>query len=142
MPQRQACCSPSAFSVVNELLADGDPLARAPRPTADVRLRSLLAVPILTVFAALEPSDIVAIPTVDELAALAWLAVIVTAVAFVFWYSGLARLGAERASLFLGLVPVGALATSLAVGVAQPRLWSVIGCLVCACGITVGAAAR
>lgn len=103
---------------------------------------SLLAVPILTVFAALEPSDIVAIPTVDELAALAWLAVIVTALAFVSWYSGLARLGAERASLFLGLVPVGALATGLAVGESQPTFWSVIGCLVCTCGITVGAAAR
>lgn len=98
--------------------------------------------PILTVFAALEPSDIVAVPTVDEVAALAWLAVIVTAFAFVFWYSGLACLGAERASLLLGLVPVGALATGLAVGVAQPTSWSVIGCLVCTCGITVGAAAR
>ena len=103
---------------------------------------SLLTVPILAMFAGLEPGDVLAVPSVNELAALVWLAVIVTAVAFVCWYSGLARLGAARAGLFLGLVPVGAVVTGRAIGLVQPSLWGAIGCLACFCGITIGAAGR
>ncbi len=103
---------------------------------------SLMAVPILALSSGLEPTDVAQIPSVEEFAALVWLAVIVTALAFVAWYSGLARLGAERAALFLGLVPVGAMAAGLAVGMVQLTLWGVIGCLVCTCGITFGTAAR
>jgi drug/metabolite transporter (DMT)-like permease len=100
----------------------------------------LLTVPMLMACVTLEPGAALKAPSASELVALAWLAVIVTAMAFVCWYSGLARLGPERAGLFLGLVPVGALLTGLAVGLVEPTLWGTIGCLVCAVGIMLGTA--
>ncbi len=61
------------------------------------------------------------LPTPQEAAAFGYLAVVVTALAFVLWYSGVRRLGVERAGLFAGLVPVAALVTSAAVGAAARR---------------------
>jgi drug/metabolite transporter (DMT)-like permease len=46
------------------------------------------------------------LPSAEEGAAIAYLAVVVTAIAFVAWYSGVQRLGVERAGLFAGLIPV------------------------------------
>jgi drug/metabolite transporter (DMT)-like permease len=102
----------------------------------------LLSVPMLAVAAALGPGPVLAVPSLSELAALVWLAIIVTAAAFVCWYSGLARLGAQGAGLFLGLVPVGALVTGLILGLVEPTIWGMIGCIVCTAGIAVGATNR
>lgn len=79
------------------------------------------------------------IPTPDELGALVYLAVMVTAVTFVCWYSSVERLGTDRAGLFNGLIPVSALFTVAVVGtgeVTPPRL---IGAALVALGIVVGA---
>ncbi|WP_370745951.1 EamA family transporter [Streptomyces sp. LUP30] len=51
-----------------------------------------------------------------EAAALLWQAAVVTVVGFVCWYMGMQRIGAERATLFSGLVPVAAACTAPLVG--------------------------
>lgn len=49
-------------------------------------------------------------PTADEAAAIAYLAILTTAVAFVCWFRAVERLGAARAGLLVGLMPVAAVA--------------------------------
>jgi drug/metabolite transporter (DMT)-like permease len=62
----------------------------------------------------------------------------VTALAFVLWYSGMARLGAERAGLFAGLVPVAALLSSAAVGGAAITIPRLVGALTVGAGVAIG----
>jgi drug/metabolite transporter (DMT)-like permease len=77
-------------------------------------------------------------PTVEEAMALGYLAIFVTAIAFVFWYSGVERLGAERAGLFAGLVPVVALVTSAAVGTADLSAARLLGSIAVGIGVVFG----
>ncbi|NEE58481.1 EamA family transporter, partial [Streptomyces sp. SID8455] len=56
------------------------------------------------------------VPTPAETTALLWQAVVVTVIGFVCWYIGLQRIGAERATLFSGLIPVSAALTAPLVG--------------------------
>ncbi|MGN7704019.1 EamA family transporter [Cellulosimicrobium sp. 22601] len=81
------------------------------------------------------------VPDAAELAALAYLAVVVTAVAFLLWYSGLAAIGPARAGLFAGLLPVTALGASVALGFESPDARSVVGTLVVGAGLVLGLAA-
>jgi len=77
-------------------------------------------------------------PTATQAVAIVELAVVVTAVAFMLWYSSLARIGVERAGLFAGLIPVSALVTSALVGQSSltgPRLF---GAVVVGVGVAVG----
>jgi drug/metabolite transporter (DMT)-like permease len=64
--------------------------------------------------------------TGPELAATGYLAVAVTAVAFVLWYGAVARLGAARAGLLTGVAPVAAAAAGVALGgpVPGPAVWA------------------
>ncbi|MFE2694113.1 DMT family transporter, partial [Streptomyces mirabilis] len=55
-------------------------------------------------------------PDTTEAAALLWQAAVVTVVGFVCWYMGMQRIGAERATLFSGLIPVAAACTAPLVG--------------------------
>lgn len=55
-------------------------------------------------------------PTRTELAALAYLAVAVTAVVFLAWFAAVERLGVERTGLFNGLIPVASLIAVAASG--------------------------
>ncbi|WP_454728698.1 EamA family transporter [Cellulosimicrobium protaetiae] len=80
-------------------------------------------------------------PEAAELAALAYLAVVVTAVAFLLWYSGLATIGPARAGLFAGLLPVAALATSVALGFEALDARSLVGTLVVGAGLVLGLSA-
>ena len=57
-----------------------------------------------------------------DLLAAAHLAVVVTALAFVLWYGAVARLGAARAGLFTGVVPVTA-AVVVLLGGPAPAPW-------------------
>lgn len=104
----------------------------------------VLAVPQLAVLGLVRQqvsgSPFLAVPDGAELAALAYLAVVVTAVAFLLWYSGLAAIGPARAGLFAGLLPVAALVASVVLGFEEPTARSVVGTLVVGAGLVLGLA--
>ena len=74
----------------------------------------------------------------DDLAAAAYLAVAVTALAFVLWYTCVDRLGAARAGLLTGIAPVAAAVTGMALGGPMPRplVWAGVGLV--AAGLALG----
>ncbi|HEX8343343.1 MAG TPA: DMT family transporter [Actinoplanes sp.] len=76
--------------------------------------------------------------TAGELAATAFLAVGVTAVAFVLWYGSVGRLGAGRAGLLTGVTPVAAGAAGVALGGPWPRPLVWVGVATVAAGLTLG----
>jgi drug/metabolite transporter (DMT)-like permease len=98
------------------------------------------AVPQLAVAAIVidGPTHAFALPGVAEAASLAWLAVVVTALAFVLWYSAVQALGVERAGLFSGVLPVSALLCAAALGHSQLTPGRVAGVLAVAAGIAAG----
>jgi drug/metabolite transporter (DMT)-like permease len=67
-----------------------------------------------------------------------YLAVAVTAVAFVLWYTAVERLGAGRAGLLTGVAPIAAAAAGMALGgpAPSPAVWAGIGLV--AVGLAVG----
>ena len=75
-----------------------------------------------------------------ELAALLWLAVVVTAAAFVLWYGAVAALGSGRAALLCGVAPVSAAAVgAVTTGhVPGPFVWLGIGVVLA--GLALGLA--
>lgn len=75
-----------------------------------------------------------------EAAALVWLAVVVTAAAFVLWYGAVASLGSGRAALLCGIAPVSAaLVGAVTTGhVPGPYVWLGIGVVLA--GLAVGMA--
>ncbi|WP_369181660.1 DMT family transporter [Streptomyces mutabilis] len=80
-------------------------------------------------------------PDAVEAGALLWQAVVVTVVGFVCWYMGMQRIGAERATLFSGLIPVAAACTAPLVGTGSYGAAQAVGsALVCA-GVAVGSGA-
>jgi drug/metabolite transporter (DMT)-like permease len=64
--------------------------------------------------------------TRNDWLAVGYLAVAVTAVAFVLWYSGVSRLGAGRAGLLTGVAPVAAAITGILLGgpAPRPQVWA------------------
>jgi drug/metabolite transporter (DMT)-like permease len=81
----------------------------------------MLAVPILlaTGLVADGPGDVLRAPTVDEALGLARLAVAVTAIGFVGWYSAVQALGVERTGLLSGVLPISALVVAAVLGTAD-----------------------
>jgi drug/metabolite transporter (DMT)-like permease len=77
-------------------------------------------------------------PTAAEAAALLYLATVVSAGAFLLWYDALPRLGADRAGLFAGLVPVGAIATTVLLGLGAPTATELGGVALVIAGLAVG----
>jgi drug/metabolite transporter (DMT)-like permease len=99
----------------------------------------LLAAPLLLISGlALDGSDVLPLTSAKEAAALAYMAVVVTALAFVLWYSSVGRLGAERAGLFAGIVPISALLSATALGESSLTLVRLVGAAVVGVGVTVG----
>jgi drug/metabolite transporter (DMT)-like permease len=70
--------------------------------------------------------------------AIGYLAVAVTAVAFVLWYSSVSRLGASRAGLLTGIAPVAAAASGVLLGGPAPRPLVWAGMAVVAAGLALG----
>ena len=70
--------------------------------------------------------------------AVVYLAVAVTAVAFIMWYSSVRRLGASKAGLLTGVAPVAAAATGVLLGGPAPRppVWA--GIAVVSVGLALG----
>lgn len=77
-------------------------------------------------------------PHLAELAALAYLGLVLTVLAFLAWYAGLARLGVERAGMCFGLMPVAALAATAALDARVPPPAQVAGVLVVGAGLALG----
>jgi drug/metabolite transporter (DMT)-like permease len=77
----------------------------------------------------------------DDWLAVGYLAVI-TAVAFVLWYSAVGRLGAGRAGLLGGVAPISAAVTGVILGgpAPQPLVW--VGVAVVVAGLALGLRAR
>lgn len=98
-----------------------------------------LAVPLLAVIGlVVEGPAMLRTPTLAEGLGFAYLAVVVTTIAFFLWYSSLPKLGPGRAGLFAGLIPVGAIVTGLALGVAVPTAPDLLGATLVIAGIVVG----
>jgi drug/metabolite transporter (DMT)-like permease len=103
----------------------------------------LFAVPLLVVFAfALDGAQAFPLPSGREAAALAHLAVLVTALGFVLWYSGLARLDVERGGLLTGLVPMSALVSAWTIGASAITPLRLLGALTVGAGVAAGITAR
>ncbi|MEV4489615.1 DMT family transporter [Micromonospora coxensis] len=100
---------------------------------------AVLSVPMLLVAGlVLDGTASLRLPTPGQAAAFGYLGAIVTAAAFFLWYDALRRLGADRAGLFAGLVPVGALLTAVVLGLGQAGPADVTGALLVAAGVVVG----
>ena len=80
--------------------------------------------------------------TGTELAALLYLAVAVTAVVFVAWFSAVERLGAERTGLFNGLVPIASLIAVAVIGTGTVTGMQLAGALSVLAGVTLGLTQR
>ena len=77
-------------------------------------------------------------PTAGEGLALAYLALVVTAAAFVGWYAGVLRLGADRAGLFAGLIPVSAALAAPLFGTGRLGLPEIAGSVLVGLGVAFG----
>lgn len=75
---------------------------------------------------------------VDDLLAMGYLAVAVTALAFLLWYSAVRRLGAGRAGLLTGVAPVSAAAVGVLLGDPVPSLLVWVGIAGVAVGLALG----
>jgi hypothetical protein len=80
-------------------------------------------------------------PDATEAAALLWQAAIVTVIGFVCWYMGMQRLGAERATLFSGLIPVAAACTAPLVGTGSYGAAQAVGSALVGAGVALGSGA-
>ncbi|GAA3623683.1 DMT family transporter [Streptomyces chitinivorans] len=80
-------------------------------------------------------------PDPAEAAALLWQAVVVTVVGFVCWYAAVGRIGAERATLFSGLIPVSAALTAPLVATGSYGWAQAGGSLLVGAGVALGAGA-
>ncbi len=77
-------------------------------------------------------------PAWGEAAAFGYLTLVVTVGAFILWYDALGRIGADRAGLFAGLIPVSAVATTMALGLRTPDRAELAGALLVGLGVVVG----
>ena len=78
-------------------------------------------------------------PTASEAAAIAYLAVITTALAFVLWFGAVQRLGAARAGLLVGLMPVAAVTVDALLNGRAPSPADLAGTALVATGVALGA---
>ncbi|MGH9111971.1 MAG: DMT family transporter [Acidimicrobiales bacterium] len=117
------------------------PLLPRLRPSGVSLLSCAAAAVLLAVLAPIfDGSAAFTAPSADEFTAIAYLALVVTAFAFVLWYHGVQHLGADRAGLLAGLVPVSALLTSLVLGSAEGLATGGAGTAIVVVGLTIGLA--
>src|SRR5207302_593206 len=74
------------------------------------------------------------LPTGTQALAILVLGVLVTAVAFLCWYTCVAAIGAERAAVMVGLMPVAGLAVSVLLGAQQLTVFAAVGATLVAVG--------
>ena len=77
-----------------------------------------------------------------EAAAIAYLAVITTALAFVLWFGAVQPLGAAKAGLLVGFMPIAAVTVDAALNGRTPSTADLAGTALVAAGIAFGAIPR
>jgi drug/metabolite transporter (DMT)-like permease len=98
----------------------------------------LIAAPMLAALSMATAEPSLQVPSVTEVLALLYMAIFTTAVAFILWYSGVVRLGADRAGLFCGVMPIAGYLAGLALGSSTWSVTALTGVLLCGLGIAVG----
>jgi drug/metabolite transporter (DMT)-like permease len=83
-------------------------------------------------------AELLRMPSVTELGALAYLSVMDTAVVCVAWFAAIDRLGASRTGLFNGVIPVAGLVAVTLVGIGQVTASQVAGALAVLAGVMLG----
>jgi drug/metabolite transporter (DMT)-like permease len=98
-----------------------------------------VAVPLLLLAGTLaDGSGVLRMPTAAEATALVYLGTVISAGAFFLWYDALPRLGADRAGLFAGMVPVGAIVTTILLGLGTPTATDLGGAALVIAGLVAG----
>ncbi|MFC5751996.1 DMT family transporter [Actinomadura rugatobispora] len=98
-----------------------------------------LAAPMLLLIGlAADGLGVLRVPTGAELAGFAYLAVVVTTVAFFLWYDALGRLGTDRTGLFAGLIPISAVITTVVLGLGAPAPADLAGAALVGAGVVLG----
>ncbi|MBB5157216.1 DMT family transporter [Saccharopolyspora phatthalungensis] len=82
------------------------------------------------------------LPDTEQLLALAWLGAVVTACAYVLWFTAVGTIGAERAGLFPSVVPISAVAVTALLGTGTPTWGHVAGAIVVLVGLLIGLTSR
>ncbi|GAA4916520.1 DMT family transporter [Stackebrandtia albiflava] len=131
-----ALCGEVAFSLLALPLLPGLGALRVSAYTA------ALAVPMLLALSWMDIGVPAVFPTPAEWAAIGYLGVVVTAGAFLLWYTALPMLGPSRAGLLAGLMPVGAVATQAVLGLGIPTTPELAGAALVVAGILAGLAPR
>ena len=75
----------------------------------------------------------------EHAAAIAYLAVITTALAFVLWFGAVQQLGADKAGLLVGLMPIAAVVVDAGLNGRTPSPADVAGTALVAAGVVLGA---
>lgn len=88
--------------------------------------------------AVLDGTHMLRVPDATEATALLWQAAVVTVIGFVCWYIGMQRIGAERATLFSGLIPVAAACTAPLVGTGTYGAAQAVGSALVGAGVALG----
>jgi drug/metabolite transporter (DMT)-like permease len=103
-----------------------------------IRICAIAAVMLVVTALAVDGESAFQMPSWDEVGAIAFLAVVVTAFAFVAWYESIGRLGVERAGLFAGLLPVSTLLVGAVVGTEAIDALELAGTVIVGAGLTYG----
>jgi drug/metabolite transporter (DMT)-like permease len=105
------------------------PLLREITPRQLSAAVCLVAVPMLAAAAVIESGAALQVPTATEALALLYMAVFSTAVAFLLWYGGVVALGADRAGLFAGVMPVAGYVAGVTLGTSAWSMSALSGVL-------------
>jgi drug/metabolite transporter (DMT)-like permease len=120
------------------------PLLTPLGPVAVSAWAAILAVPMLLATGLVldGPAGLLQTPTVGEALGIAWLAVMVTAVAFILWYSAVRALGVAHTGLLTGVLPVSALLAAAILGRAELTAGRCAGAILVGFGIAAGLTSR
>jgi drug/metabolite transporter (DMT)-like permease len=83
-------------------------------------------------------TGVVRMPTAGEAVAFTYISLFITVGVFILWYDSLGRLGADRAALFNGIIPISAVVTTVALGLGTPGPADLAGAALVAAGVVIG----
>ncbi len=98
----------------------------------------IAALQLAVIAVIVDGSDAVRMPTVSEAFAIGYLAIVLTAVAFVLWYAAVQSVGPATAGLFAGLIPIVAAFTGIIPGLTTVTFNVLGGVAMVGAGIAIG----